>query len=204
MAELENESEIHNGSILFLSTDKQDISPAHPNTLFKSLSLMSHKNKLEQRREQTCTTKDLLEGIGEFELVRLASPEDRRLTRPFNDKASHTKKMDKSNNNDKMPASCKNSSHETPVEQEISVSDYSSRANFPNPLMSVNNVSNCDAHSWPKNTILIAGDFMINGTNEKHFSTNFKSVEVRYFSGATIDDMYFNLIPAALVLHLVF
>ena len=74
-------------------------------------------------------------------------------------------------------------------------------------LMSVNNVYNFDAHPWPKNTILIAGDSMINGINEKRISTNFKSVKVRCFSGATIDDMYFNLIPllrkkpAALVLH---
>ena len=49
---------------------------------------------------------------------------------------------------------------------------------------------------------------MINGINEKRFSTNFKSVQVRCFSGATIDDIQFNLIPslrkksAALVLHI--
>ena len=53
---------------------------------------------------------------------------------------------------------------------------------------------------------------MINCINEKRFSTNFKSVKVRCFSGATIDDtiatMQFNLIPslrkkqAALVLHI--
>ena len=73
--------------------------------------------------------------------------------------------------------------------------------------MSVNNVYNFDAHPWPKNTILMTGSSMINGINEKRFSTNFKSVKVRCFSGATIDDMYFNLIPllrkkqAALVLH---
>ena len=48
---------------------------------------------------------------------------------------------------------------------------------------------------------------MINEINEKRISTNFKSVKVRCFSGATIDDMYFNLIlllrkkPATLVLH---
>ena len=48
---------------------------------------------------------------------------------------------------------------------------------------------------------------MINGINEKRISTNFKSVKVRCFSGATIDGMYFNLIPllkkkpSALVLH---
>ena len=54
---------------------------------------------------------------------------------------------------------------------------------------------------------LIAGDSMINGINEKRISTDFKSVKVRCFRGATTDDMYFNLIPllgkkpAALDLH---
>ena len=71
--------------------------------------------------------------------------------------------------------------------------------------MSVN-VYNFDAHLWPKNTILIAGDSMINGINEKCISANLKSVKVRCFSRATIDDMYFNLIPllrkkTPLVLH---
>ena len=36
---------------------------------------------------------------------------------------------------------------------------------------------------------------MINGINEKRFTTNFKSVQVRYFSGSAIDEIYFNLIP---------
>ena len=48
---------------------------------------------------------------------------------------------------------------------------------------------------------------MINGINKKRISTNFKSVKVRCLTGATIDDMYFNLIPllrkqpAVLLLH---
>ena len=73
--------------------------------------------------------------------------------------------------------------------------------------MPVNNVYNFDAHPWPKNTILIAEDSMINGINEKRIRTNFKSVKVKCFSVAMIDGMYFNLIPllrkkpAALVLH---
>ena len=61
--------------------------------------------------------------------------------------------------------------------------------------MSVNNVYSFDAHPWPKITILIAGNSIINGINEKHISINFKSIKVRCFSGETIDDMYFNLIP---------
>ena len=73
--------------------------------------------------------------------------------------------------------------------------------------MSVLNVYNFDVHPWLKNTILIAGDSMINEINEKRISINFKLVKVRCFSEATIDDMYFNLIPllkkntAVLVLH---
>lgn len=65
---------------------------------------------------------------------------------------------------------------------------------FPKSFMSVNNVYNCDAHSWPKNTILIAWESKINGTNKKRFS-NFKSIITRCFSGNTIDTMYFNLTP---------
>ena len=161
----------------------------------------------EQRREEICTTKDLLESSKEFKSVRLISPEDRRLSRSFNDRGSHTNKTDKSNNN--MAASRNHSPFETTVEQKINAPDNSSgnNANFPNPLMSVNNVYNFDAHPWAKNTILIAGDSMIIGINEKRISTNFKSVKVGCFSGATIDDMYFNFVPllrkesVALVLH---
>ena len=98
------------------------------------------------------------------------------------------------------------SSSEITVEQKINVPDNSSTENFPNPLMSAN-VYNFDAQPWPKNTISIEGDSMINGINEKRISTNFKSVKDRCFNGATIDDIYFNLTPllrknpAALVLH---
>ena len=95
----------------------------------------------------------------------------------------------------------------TTVEKMSNVSDNLSGASFPNPLMSVKNVFNFDAHSWPKNTILIAGDSMINSINVKRFSTHFKSVKARFFSSTTIDNMGFNPIsflrkkPAVLVLH---
>ena len=48
---------------------------------------------------------------------------------------------------------------------------------------------------------------MAEGINQKRISANFKSIKVRCFSRATIDDMYFHLIPLlskktpALVLH---
>ena len=208
MTELGNDTEIHNGSILlFPSTEKQEISPSHPNILFKSSSLICHEKEQEQRREEICTTKDLWEDFKEYKSVRLISPEDRRLPGSFNDRASHINKTSQSNNNNKMPALRNQSSSETTLEQKINVPDNSNEANFPNPLMSVKNVFNFDAHLWPKNTIFIAGDSMIDGINEKRISTNFKSVKVRCFSEATIDYMYFNLISllrkktAALVLH---
>ena len=96
-----------------------------------------------------------------------------------------------------MPASRNHLSFETTVGQIINRLGNSSgnNASFPNPLMSVNNVYNFDAHPWSKNNILIAGDSMINEINEKRISTNFKSVKVRGFSGAMIDHMYFNFIP---------
>ena len=129
------------------------------------------------------------------------------MPRSFKVTVLHINKTEKSNNN--VSASCNHLSSETTSEQKINAPDNSkgSNANFLNHHISVNNVFNFDAHPWPKNTILIAGDSMINGINEKRISTNFKSVKVRCFSGVTIDDMYFNLIPllrkkpAALVLH---
>ena len=161
MTKLGNESEIHNDSILlFPPIDKQEISPSHLMSLLKSSSLICHEKEQERKREEICTKKDLAGGFKEFKLVRLIFPEDRRLPRSFNDRVSHINKTDKSNNNNKMPNSRNHSSSEITVEQKINALDNSSgnNANFPNPLMSVNNVYNFDAHPLSKNTILIAGD----------------------------------------------
>ena len=174
LSELGNNSEKHNGSILlFPPIDKQEISTSHPNVSFKSSSLICHKKEQEQRRVEICTTKDLSEGFKEFTSVRLIYPEDRRLPRSFNDRASHINKTGKSNNN-KMPASGNHSPSETTLEQKINVLDNSSGANFPNLLMSVKNVYNFDANPWPKNTILIAGDSMIQFVIFKPLSYCFK------------------------------
>ena len=83
LTELGNESKIHNRSILlFLPRDKQKVSSSHPMAPFKSSSLIRNK---EQRREEICTTKDLLDSAKEFKLVRLISPEERScLVRSFN------------------------------------------------------------------------------------------------------------------------
>ena len=139
--------------------------------------------------------RDLLDSVKEFKSVRLISPEEIRLPRSFNDRPSHINKTDKYNNN--VSISCNHSSSETAAEQKINAPGNSSgnNANCPNPLMSVNKDYNFEAHPWPKNPILIATDSMINGINEKRISANFKLVKVRCFSGATINDMYFNLIP---------
>ena len=48
-------------------------------------------------------------------------------------------------NNINVSASCNHSSSKATFEQKISVPDNSSEANFPDPLMSVNIVYNCDA-----------------------------------------------------------
>ena len=99
---------MHNNSILlFRSTDRQDIFPSLANAHFKSLSLISHKNK-EQRRKQIGTKKDLFEGFAEYKSIRIIFLEDRKFSRSFNERASHTNKRDKSsksnNNNNKVLA----------------------------------------------------------------------------------------------------
>ena len=112
LTELGNESEILNGSILlFPPIDKREISPSHAIVPFKSSSLICHEKEEEQRREEICTTMDLSDIVKKFKSVRLTSSEERRLPRPFNDRASHINKTDKSNNN--QPASCNHSSSET-------------------------------------------------------------------------------------------
>ena len=90
---------------------------------------------------------DLSESFKDFKSVRLISPEDRRLPRSFNDRASHINQTDKPNNNN-MPASRNHSSSEATVEQKISAPDNSrgNNAKCPNPLISGNNVYNSDAH----------------------------------------------------------
>ena len=136
MTELGNKSRIHIGSmLLFLSADKQDISFSNPHAIFKSSSLTCHEYLQEQRRGQIRSRKDFPEGFREFKSIRLTSVEDKRLPRFFNDKASHTDKTDKSNKNDKVPASCNHSISETSVEHKTNVPDNKIGAHFPTPLI---------------------------------------------------------------------
>ena len=64
--------------------------------------------------------KDFLEAFEEFKSVRVISPKVRKVPRSFIDTASHTNKVGKSNNSNKVPASCNHSSSETTVGQRKS------------------------------------------------------------------------------------
>ena len=46
-----------------------------------------------------------------------------------------------------------------------------------------------NGHAWPQNTVLIAGDSILNGIEENRLKKN-HSVKVRSFPGSNIDDMY--------------
>ena len=48
---------------------------------------------------------------------------------------------------------------------------------------------------WLANTILIAGDSMINGTDEKRLSKKNSNVKVRYFNRVLVEDMFYNFVP---------
>ena len=69
------------------------------------------------------------------------------------------------------------------------------------------NVYDNESAPWPVNTILTAGDSMINGIDEKRLSKKNSNVKVRYFNGALVEDMFYNLVPlmrkkpSALILH---
>ena len=111
--------------------------------------------------------KNRSEDFKEFKSVILIYPKDRRLSRFFNDRASHTNKTGKSNNNNNnnninnknnvnnnnVSASRKHSLCETNVEQKINVPGNSNGPNFKNTLMPLNNIYKFDAHSWPKSKI---------------------------------------------------
>ena len=51
-----------------------------------------------------------------------------------------------------------------------------------------------DGHAWPPNTVLIAGDSILNCIEENRLKKNL-SVKVRSFPGSNIDDMYDYLKP---------
>ena len=71
----------------------------------------------------------------------------------------------------------------------------------------IENVYDNESTPWPVNTILIAGDSMINEIDEKRLSKKNSNVKVRYFNGALVEDMFYNLVPlmrkkpSALILH---
>ena len=70
-----------------------------------------------------------------------------------------------------------------------------------------NNETQNVAKKWKKGTILIAGDSIISGLNEKKLSNSKHAVKVRCFPGATTTDMYNYLkplllkCPSSIILH---
>ena len=50
-------------------------------------------------------------------------------------------------------------------------------------------------HTWPKGTVLITGDSMLNGIEERKLCKPGRTVKVRPFSGATVDAMFDYLKP---------
>ena len=113
--------------------------------------------------------------------VTLISLEYRELLRSFNDQGSCMNKMDNSNNNDKVPASCNHYFLKPLCSQTLTsliISTTEGEPNCANPPMSVNNIYNSEARLWPKNTILIAGDSMINDINQKRFCVNFETLKI--------------------------
>lgn len=87
LIDLGNEQDNNPSILLFCHKDEQDIS----NAPFKSSSLISHEREQDQRREQKCAKVDF-SGCGQFKTVRLTSPEDRKLSKSFNDTASSMNK----------------------------------------------------------------------------------------------------------------
>ena len=63
----------------------------------------------------------------------------------------------------------------------------------PNAL--TENVYENEPTPWPINTILIAGDSMINGIDEKRLSKKNSNVKNRSFNGALVEYMFYNLVP---------
>ena len=102
-------------------------------------------------------------------MIRSISLEDRESSNTFNERASHTNKLDKYIDSDKALALfiIRYQISETNF---LNSSDNSREINFINPLMSVNSIYNDDAHHWPIKTILKVVGPMINCINEKQFS----------------------------------
>ena len=78
---------------------------------------------------------------------------------------------------------------------------------FETPNAMTENVYDNESTPWPVNTVLIAGDSIINVNDEKRISKKNSNVKVRYFNGALVEDMFYNLVPlmrkkpSALILH---
>ena len=78
---------------------------------------------------------------------------------------------------------------------------------FATPNAMAENAYDNESIPWLINAILIAGNSIINGIDEKRLSKKNSNVKVRYFNRALVEDMFFNLVslkrkkPSALILH---
>ena len=168
---LHNQNNFSNKRNSFIPRIKSNLTtPVTSDPDLKSSIHSTHSNSktLELFNKRSVVNLTIEEILTERLTVSLIFPKDRKLPRSFNDRTSHINKTDKSINNN-MPALRNYSSSETTVEQKINAPDnpFGNYANFPNLLMSVNNLYNFNAHPWSKNTILIAGYSNIHGINEK-------------------------------------
>ena len=168
---LHNQNNFSNKRNSFIPRIKSNLTtPVTSDPDLKSSIHSTHSNSktLELFNKRSVVNLTIEEILTERLTVSLIFPKDRKLPRSFNDRTSHINKTDKSINNN-MPALRNHSSSETTVEQKINAPDnpFGNYANFPNLLMSVNNLYNFNAHPWSKNTILIAGYSNIHGINEK-------------------------------------
>ena len=57
--------------------------------------------------------------------------------------------------------------------------------------------STVSSHKWPKRTVLIVGDSIISGVDERRISHR-NNTKVRVFPGATVDDMFDYIKPLLL------
>jgi len=83
-----------------------------------------------------------------------------------------------------------------PPEDKPEPSEHHSFNVAKDTLLSSNNISlTSDSYPYPNNTTVIMGDSMLAGIDEEKLKVNYKNIKVRYFPGASINDMKHYSIP---------
>jgi len=83
-----------------------------------------------------------------------------------------------------------------PPEDKPEPSEHHSFDVAKNTLLSSSNTSlTLDSYPYPNNTTVIMGDSMLSGIDEEKLKVNYKNIKVRYFPGASINDMKHYSIP---------